>query len=456
MVWRRPTIDPPWRAFVDAQLLPYVLNDGGGSRRRVVWLVLLASGWLLSILALAGPQFGGGQVADKSLPRLQVLLIEIPEEKTVSAKTLARFEVILGAAQKMVSHFNNQETAVLLYAQQPFLIVPPTRDRPSVEGLLRDLTPGLLPAYGARPDRALAMVSEVLRRNQQARADLHWITAGNVAQLELPALVDRVSVFYYGDDEALAAQLKAYAQGRSGAFVAAPQGEVPDFLQAEDAPAQTSPDQNRGEAFAAWLVLLILSLAFLGFRSVAYFGLCLFALSGGLMFPNDSSADSLPLPVSANPARSVGASESCQQAATAYREGRYAEAGELWAGCPGADAIYNRGNALAKSGRLQEAIGAYDKALQIRPDDADFGFNRGVVQSIIKPPPPPPPPPPKPSPGAAVSPTAAFSEQGAPDQKSSGQLLDVRRTSPQAVSKSEEARRDFLRHLILLQEMARK
>src|SRR5690606_29153156 len=44
---------------------------------------------------------------------------------------------------------------------------------------------------------------------------------------------------------------------------------------------------------------------------------------------------------------------------------------------------YNRGNALARSGDLQQALDAYDAALAIAPDDADTLHNRALVEQAL-------------------------------------------------------------------------
>lgn len=44
---------------------------------------------------------------------------------------------------------------------------------------------------------------------------------------------------------------------------------------------------------------------------------------------------------------------------------------------------YNLGNALAKSGRLQEALAAYEQALKIAPALADAKANRQLVEKIL-------------------------------------------------------------------------
>ena len=49
-----------------------------------------------------------------------------------------------------------------------------------------------------------------------------------------------------------------------------------------------------------------------------------------------------------------------------------------------ADSLYNKGNALAKAQKFQEAITAYDESLEINPDDEDALFNKKLVEDLLK------------------------------------------------------------------------
>lgn len=74
------------------------------------------------------------------------------------------------------------------------------------------------------------------------------------------------------------------------------------------------------------------------------------------------------------------------QASALYKAGAYDEAAAAYAKVPDGD--YNRGNALARAGKLEEAIKAYDAALAAHPgqDDpvrADALFNQSLVQKLL-------------------------------------------------------------------------
>jgi Ca-activated chloride channel family protein len=67
------------------------------------------------------------------------------------------------------------------------------------------------------------------------------------------------------------------------------------------------------------------------------------------------------------------------RAASAYRRGDYEQAAAALAQATTADALYNRGNALAKLGRAEEAIDSYNRALQADPQHEDARHNRDLL-----------------------------------------------------------------------------
>ena len=68
----------------------------------------------------------------------------------------------------------------------------------------------------------------------------------------------------------------------------------------------------------------------------------------------------------------VNTDENPEWAGTAsYRAGDYEAAANAFSGKDSADSWYNRGNALARSGQITEAIDAYRESLAREPDRAD-------------------------------------------------------------------------------------
>lgn len=115
-------------------------------------------------------------------------------------------------------------------------------------------------------------------------------------------------------------------------------------------------------------------------------------------------------------------------ASSLYKLGRYKESEALFAeisknaqdGRSYFESTYNDGNALLALKRYQDAIDAYQKALDVKPDDHLATHNLGVARALLaeernRPTPTPTPtPPPNPSPSTAPSPSPNESPSPSP------------------------------------------
>ena len=66
---------------------------------------------------------------------------------------------------------------------------------------------------------------------------------------------------------------------------------------------------------------------------------------------------------------------------TLAREGRYIEAAAVFGDKPAF--AYDRGNALVRAGRYDDALDAYDDALAADPEDADARYNRALIAKLL-------------------------------------------------------------------------
>jgi Ca-activated chloride channel family protein len=143
----------------------------------------------------------------------------------------------------------------------------------------------------------------------------------------------------------------------------------------------------------SWLTLLLIPLFVLLFRKGLLLGMFLVI---GLQTPQPSYAydwSDLWLNADQKAARQIqdGKNEQAYntaksdnwKATAAFRKKDYQQAQELFAD-GSADGYYNQGNALAQSGKLQEAIEAYDQALKINPGDEDSIYNKKQVQQALE------------------------------------------------------------------------
>lgn len=158
--WRR-SADPlrGWRRQMDAELLQALVVDGGSSARGGLGLLL---GWLLAILALAGPtwRLEPNPFAEDAAPLLILLKADAAMERpgpSPSALERARLKIAdLGEARK------GQPLGLIAYAGSAHLVLPPTRDTGIVARMAAEITPEILPVAGDRLDLALREAARVL------------------------------------------------------------------------------------------------------------------------------------------------------------------------------------------------------------------------------------------------------------------------------------------------------
>ena len=156
---------------------------------------------------------------------------------------------------------------------------------------------------------------------------------------------------------------------------------------AQAGPGHSGASVGRVRDEGYWLVLPLLALVLFAFRRGS--GLACIAVLA--LLPALSPLPAAAQAPGATPWQRADqvAHARMRQGAQAYRGQRFEDALESWSGLQGPEAAYNRGNALARLGRFDEAVAAYDAALAAQPGMADALANRAAVEAARKRKPPP-------------------------------------------------------------------
>jgi len=163
-------------------------------------------------------------------------------------------------------------------------------------------------------------------------------------------------------------------------------------------PLPSADDERRLEGkfdlwadYGYWLALLLIPFALLNFRrgAMALFVCVLLpppAHAGGWndlwRTPDQQGYRALQ---EGEPERAAKLFDDPQwQGVADYRSGAYSDADQRFAADPSPSGSYNRGNALARQGKFQEAIEAYDETLRATPGDEDAAFNKALIEKLLK------------------------------------------------------------------------
>ena len=404
--WWQRRRDSAWRQHVDPHLLPHLLEPV--ATRRGLWgLAARLLGWTLAVVALAGPSWRQAEVPLQVQGRALVIALDLSDAMLAPDLPPSRLLQARAKLAALLAGRSGGETALLAYADDAYTVAPLSADPDNIALFLDALAPDVMPQDGQRPDRAIEAAVRLLRQAGQRNGDV--LLVGNAADAATVAAAARaraggyrVSVLglgrpagasFHARDGALrssrldAASLQRVAQAGGGRYVALePGGGDLEALGVLDATAPgEAAAEARGQARIArdegwWLLPPLMLLALLAFRR----GAAVAVLAACLLLPvPELQAAQAPQGTAWRRADQV-AHDRANAALQAYREGRYAEAAQAWGALAGADAAYNRGNALAREGRLEEALEAYDAALRSQPGMDDAVANRAVVEAALR------------------------------------------------------------------------
>tara|TARA_R110001592_G_scaffold362770_1_gene678170 strand:+ start:22288 stop:24315 length:2028 start_codon:yes stop_codon:yes gene_type:complete len=432
-----------WDNVISPELLPLLLDCVPVKQRRGLPLIAII-GWILATLAMSGPTWERTPLPVHKQENALVVVFDLSpsmlaQDLKPNRLTRARLKLI-----DLLQQRQEGTTALVAYAGDSFIVSPLTDDADTVAALVPALDPNIMPSHGSNTEAAIQHAIELVFNAGLTEGNFLLVTDGvsPSAQETINETIQdlggfRLSVLGIGTKEGAPIPLGngGFAKDKSGNIVV-PRLDINSLKKlanlnggrfssltaddndihylAEQFNAQTnSPNKQLERTFDSWsdqgywLVLPLLLILLLAFRR----GLLASVLIAPMFSISLFSASMLSVPQTAHAfgwedlwstknqqaakAMEQGDVETAQQqfkdpnwkAAAAYRNGDFETANELYA----ADNLkehttshYNHGNALAKSGQLEDAIKSYDQALSLNPDDEDAQFNKELVEKLLE------------------------------------------------------------------------
>jgi len=419
-----------WRAVVDKALQPHVLTGGENMTQRRWPLLAALAAAIFATLALAGPTWDRLPVpafrSDESL----VVALDLSRSMDATDVEPTRLTRARLKLLDLLERRDGDQTALIAFTANAFTVTPLTSDTQTIASLVNALSTDIMPSHGSLIEVGLEKAADLLRQTGTSRGEILLITdaiaspeAFDIAQA-LRAGGVATSVLAVGTEEG------APIPTLGGGFLTDNRGRVvvPQLnfqnlerltaagggrfaqLTADDADldrlfptgvagrvvSDSAEDQHEAEIWrdqGIWLSLALLPLVALGFRrGWVYF------LVAGLVFPQSRALaidwEDLWLRSDQQGSRAMERDAPDEAAshftdpewlsAAWYRAGQYDASAQVLGGIDTPDAHYNRGNALARAGKLAEAIDAYDRTLEFLPDHEDASFNRELVVEMLE------------------------------------------------------------------------
>lgn len=422
--------DIGWEKHIPARLLRPLIPKHKGAATRSSRSPLPTLGAAVTVLAfaLAGPSW---REAPTPLKQSQDSLVMVLDLSISMLATDVEPDRITRARRKLRDILAERQgalNALVVYAGDAHVVTPLTEDTRTIEALLDVLEPVIMPAQGNRADLAIEQAIGLLDQGAPGRGRILLLT-DQVSENYRNRITEKLentdyslSTLVVGTEEggpmplakrgfireggeiviarADPESLNSLADRNGGSSHALTLGNA-DIRALElqpDAGGEWSDTEeglkaNRWQDDGYWLLWLALPLLLLGWRRGAFAVLALALLPmtlaprqamavdwAGLWQREDQRAPQL---IEQNPKAAAQQLEQPGWKGSAlYRSGQYAAAAEAFSSQPGATGHYNRGNALARAGKLGQAIEAYDQALQENPDMDAARFNKRLVEQL--------------------------------------------------------------------------
>lgn len=159
--WQRSS-DPlrGWRQQMDPALLKALLVGKDSPVHGPVFLLLV--GWLVAVVAIAGPtwRLEPSPFAEDATPLMILLKADVSMDTQDPAPS--RMERAVLKINDLAEARKGQPLGLIAYAGSAHLVLPPTRDTGVVAGMADEISPAIMPVPGDRLDLALSEAAKIL------------------------------------------------------------------------------------------------------------------------------------------------------------------------------------------------------------------------------------------------------------------------------------------------------
>ena len=389
IAYRQAAAQSAWRKVCDENLLNFLLVKNEKLKKTKLSSLVPALISLFLVLALSGPTWIKKENPALSVENPVMILLNMSGEmwnKDVSPSRIERAKYVI---KDLTKSLRNTESGLIVYSKEPFMITPLVEDVSIIDNMLPALQMNVMPEDGDRMDRAIDFAVSRMREagvpggnlivitsNVGERFDAALTAAAKAAELGFEVNIINVS-------SKAVEKLEMVAEKGRGILLNYNQSYAPLVKKINDITSKEIKQSKNMQTVwedMGWYLLWLPALLWLGcFRKGALTVLILCLLTGANAqagwFLNDNQEALQEFKKQNYAAAAEKFTNTQWKAAAEYKNGNYQAAYEKYAQKDDAVSLYNQGNALAKGGKIAEAIKKYEEALQKQPDFPDAKFN---------------------------------------------------------------------------------
>ncbi len=164
-----------WKGIVAPHLLSHLLS-GEEKRERVGPLELIACGWLVAVLAVAGPTWRRVPSPFADDTAALAIVVKVSPSMTTEDVQPSRLARAVEKIHDLLAERAGTKTSLIAYAGTAHVVMPATADGGIIDTFAQALDPKIMPADGDDAATALRLADESLR--EAGAGSILWITDG--------------------------------------------------------------------------------------------------------------------------------------------------------------------------------------------------------------------------------------------------------------------------------------
>lgn len=427
LAWRKQVQGGDWAKAIDPNLLPHLITTEavGSSRLRQLWWVTLP----LLLIGASGPSLERAELPVFEKSDALVIVLDLSRSMWATDTQPSR---IRRARQKVMDILDARTegvTGMVVFAGDAHVVTPLTDDARTIENLLSALAPDIMPLQGSNATEAIALASALLETSGLTNGSVLLITDGlpkfETSRVEglLASVGADLGILVMGTDTGAPIPLPdggflrdnndqivipavdrqeiqriAATLGARRTDVSVDNSDIQSLLSGAQS-SITSDDSLERKTdtwidLGYWLAIAGALLMLPLFRRGALSALLVAVLMTDAPPSNANTLENFWSTADQKGAKALAEGDAARAATlfeapdwrgTAhYQAGDFRSSSSEFDKLDSADALYNRGNALALSGDFQGAIDSYDNSLEVEPDRQDAIDNRELVKSLLE------------------------------------------------------------------------
>lgn len=428
LLWRLQQHNSNWMKTISADLLPHLLDDGTEQKRHHLLIAVILA-WLIAVIALAGPTWS--KLPQPVHQREDALVILMDLSLSLYATDLKPSRLVY-AQRKLTDILQSRQegqTALIVYSGDAHVVSPLTDDTATIVSMVPALAPNIMPTYGSNATaagkaalqlmkdagvsqaRILLITDELLEKDAKqlgrlfssnsiaGKVDLAILGIGTKEGAPIPT---REGGFLKDNNGGIvvaqlnAKTLRTLANNSGGRYAQSSIDDrdikylLPETMFEENT-RQIEREFDIWQEQGHWLVLLLLPLVLLSFRRGWLLGLLIafsivpeqaHAFEWQDLWQNKDQRGEKAFKQGEHQKAAEVFKSNDWRASAQYRAGDYQGAAQSYALEDNAQSNYNRGNALAKAGEIDQAISAYERALELEPEMSDAIDNKTLLEQL--------------------------------------------------------------------------